>query len=166
MKPLLPLPRLSVLPVLQGGAALLALLGALVFQYAVHLPPCHFCLLQRYPYCAVIVVSAGVLAFRRCRRVQWGGALLNLGLFCVSAGIAAYHSGIERGWWTSGSGCTSPVGGTTPEAVLASLMAAPVVRCDEIPWSVLGLSIANLNVIYGFGVAAVSAWALFRNRTS
>jgi disulfide bond formation protein DsbB len=139
----------------QTLAAALALGAALVFQYAVHLPPCHFCLLQRYPYVAVLVL--GVLSwFRPCRLKGW----LNAGLFLASGALAAWHSGLERGWWTSGSGCTSAVGGSTPAEVLASLMAAPVVRCDEMPWSIAGLSLANLNIIYGVGVAAVSVWML------
>jgi len=159
---------LRTLLLAHGLAAALALVGALVFQYVVNLPPCHFCLLQRYPYGAVAGLSLVALLACRGRTVARqaaavvGVAWLNAGLFLASAGIAAWHSGVERGWWTSGSGCTSVVGGTTPEEVLASLLAAPVVRCDEIPWDVLGLSLANLNVIYGLGAAAVSVWALIR----
>ena len=152
---------LRTLLLAQGLAAALALVGALVFQYVVNLPPCHFCLLQRYPYGAVAGLSFMALLVRRGRAVI-GVAWLNAVLFLISGGLAAWHSGVERGWWTSGSGCTSVVGGTTPEEVLAALLAAPVVRCDEIPWDVLGLSLANLNVIYGLGAAAVSVWALIR----
>jgi disulfide bond formation protein DsbB len=156
--------RLSAILFVQGLAAFCALAAALVFQYAVHLPPCHFCLLQRYPYFAVVVGSLLALVSARWLghgqlAVAWGNAVL----FAVSAGLAAWHSGVERGWWTSGSGCTSPVGGDTPEALLAALLAAPVVRCDEIPWDILGLSLANLNVIYGAAAAGVSLWLLRRN---
>ena len=41
-----------------GGVIPLA--GALVSQYGFGFHPCHFCLLQRYPY--LVVIAAGVLS--------------------------------------------------------------------------------------------------------
>jgi disulfide bond formation protein DsbB len=150
-------------------AAAAALGGALVFQYVLHLPPCHFCLWQRYPYGAVLAVGLLAMGLKArglnavgYRRGSGEAVVVNSGLFLLSAGIAMFHSGIERGWWTSGSGCTAAIAGGTPEEVLAALLAAPVVRCDEIPWQLLGLSLANLNVIYGLSVMAGSMWVVRR----
>lgn len=137
---------------LQGLAALLALGGALVLQYGWNLPPCQYCVWQRYPYFAVLAVTA-VAVWKPAR--GWG--FLNILLFLVTAGLAAYHAGVEQGWWTGASSCTA-VGGTatTPAELLQQLNAAPLTRCDDVVWSFLGLSLAGWNVIYAVGAAVLS----------
>jgi disulfide bond formation protein DsbB len=39
-------------------------------------------------------------------------------------------------------------------------MAAPVVRCDEVPWEMLGLSMASWNAVASFALAGLWLWAL------
>jgi disulfide bond formation protein DsbB len=36
-------------------------------------------------------------------------------------------------------------------------MAAPVVRCDEVPWSLFGISLAGYNAIIAAGLTAATA---------
>jgi disulfide bond formation protein DsbB len=43
--------------------------------------------------------------------------------------------------------------GMSTEAMLDSLMNAPLVRCDEIPWSLLGISMAGWNALISAGAA-------------
>ena len=42
------------------------------------------------------------------------------------------------------------------------LIVTPVVRCDEIPWSLLGISMAGYNAIVSIALAIASAVAAFR----
>ena len=125
-----------------GSAALLA--GALAFQYLGGLAPCHLCLLQRYPHAAAVVIGVLALLVPRLTLLPWAGALAAL----TTAGIAAYHTGVERHWWEGPSTCTAgSILGLDPKDLLAQIQAAPVVQCDQVAWEMIGLSMASWNML-------------------
>ncbi|AMY69139.1 disulfide bond formation protein B [Frigidibacter mobilis] len=131
-----------------GSAGLLA--GALVFQ-ALGYAPCPLCLWQRWPHVAAMAI--GVLAVFVPKR-----ALLGLGaLSAASSGmIGIYHTGVERHWWQGPTSCTSSgVRGVSADDLLNQIMAAPLVRCDEVAWQMLGLSMASWNVLASLALAGV-----------
>lgn len=139
---------------------------ALIAQYAFGLQPCPLCIYQRWPY--GIVIGLGLLAFLAAQRGERGGALLlslcSL-LFLLNSGIAFYHTGVELHWWKSFlEGCAVPKLEGNIADVLAKIKATPTARCDEIPWAdpVLGLSMANYNVIVSLGLFAVSLLGALR----
>ena len=74
-------------------AAAAALVAALALQFLGGLPPCPFCVYQRYPY--LVVIAVGVLGFW-LRRPDPALALIALAL-AVNVGIAAYHVGDRAG---------------------------------------------------------------------
>lgn len=124
------------------GSAFL-MLGALGFQYLGDMPPCKLCYWQRYPH--VLAICVGLLALLTSYRIlSYLGALATLS----TAVIGVYHSGVERAWWPGPDTCTSgSVSGVSAEDLMAQIMAAPMVRCDEIPWEMLGLSMAGWNAV-------------------
>ncbi len=143
-----------------GLAALAAASLASVFigQYFFGLHPCHLCLIQRWPF--AIVIAAGLVGF-----VAANLSLLAIGAsalaFLTNAGIAVYHSGIERKWWTGLEGCSAPDLTGSIEELMARIETAAVTRCDEIPWSFLGLSLANYNVLLCLGGGLGSLYYLW-----
>ena len=137
------------------GSAVL-LIAAFGFQHIGGLAPCAMCLWQRWPHAVAIV--AGGLA-----QVSPVGAVVGLLSMLLGTGLAIFHSGVERDWWEGPTTCTSgPVDGLTPEELLAQILEAPIVRCDEIPWQLFGLSMANWNALACLGLAALWALALWR----
>ena len=134
--------------------ALLA--GAWSFQIWGGLFPCEMCWWQRYAHIAALVCA--VLALLFGGRAQTALVALAGLAIAVSGGIAAYHAGIEYGWWHGVTACTSNVkfGGGDP---LAAIMAAPVVRCDEVQWQFARISLAGFNFLIS-GVAAGVIFAL------
>lgn len=142
-----------------GSAALLA--GALAFQYIGGYPPCELCHWQRYPHVAVI--GLGLLAAAVARRPERRAALLVLAAagLAISAGIALYHVGVEWKWWGGPAACSGGIASGLPlEELRRRLLGAPVVRCDEIPWSLFGVSMAGWNFLISGALAlAVSAGA-------
>ena len=74
----------------------------------------------------------------------------------TTAGIGIYHSGVERHWWEGPSTCTaaSPAR-LTAEELFERIMTAPVVRCDEVPWEMLGLSMASWNALVSLVLAGL-----------
>lgn len=132
-----------------GSAALL--LGALAFQYIGEMPPCKLCYWQRYPHLAVI--GLGLVALYSYARTP---VLLGAGAALSTAGIGAYHTGVERGWWDGPTSCTSSnIGGLSSEDLMAQIMAAPLVRCDEVPWELFTLSMASWNMLASLVIAAL-----------
>lgn len=134
---------------LLGSAGLL--LGALAFQYIGGMAPCPLCIWQRWPH-VVALAGAGVLVMP--------GVLfpvIGAGGAAVSGGIGVYHTGVERGWWPGPASCSAggDLSGLSAEELLAQIIAAPVVRCDEVPWEMLGLSMASWNAVASFGIAAL-----------
>lgn len=138
-----------------GSATLL--LGALAFQYIGGLAPCAMCIWQRYPHGAAVVIGILALAFPVLRPLPLLGALAA----AVTAGIGYYHAGVEQGWWEGPSTCTSgPISGLSAEELMDQIMSAPLVRCDEIPWEILGISMAGWNALISSGLVLIwiAAW--------
>lgn len=137
-----------------GSAALL--LGAFGFQHLGGMAPCKLCLWQRWPH-GVAVLCGGLALLALPRLMAALGALAAL----ATAAIAGYHTGVERGWWQGPSDCSGgPVGSQSAEDLFAQIMAAPLVRCDEVPWEMLGLSMASWNMLASLGLAALWIMAL------
>lgn len=141
-----------------GSAALLA--GAFAFQYIGGMAPCALCLWQRWPHGAAVLIGLAALAL--------AGRLLPLlgaGAALATSGIGLYHTGVERGWWEGPTTCTSgDIGQLSPEQLLNQIMAAPIVRCDEVPWEMFTLSMASWNAIASLALAAIWLAAAARAR--
>nr|WP_207186588.1 disulfide bond formation protein B [Rhodobaculum claviforme] len=143
-----------------GGSAAL-LIAALGSQYIGGLAPCELCIWQRWPHLAAVV--AGALA------LSWAGpvpAALGATSALVASGLGIHHTGVERGWWAGPDACGSPgdISALTPEELLSQILAAPVVRCDEVAWAFLGLSMASWNAILSLGLAGLWVAAILRPR--
>ncbi|NPD15594.1 disulfide bond formation protein B [Xinfangfangia sp. D13-10-4-6] len=140
-----------------GSAALLA--GAFAFQYIGGLHPCQLCLWQRWPHAAAVVILLA-WAVTRWRIWPWLGALAAL----ATAGIGFFHAGVEQGWWEFASTCTqgSVAGISASDLMNPGLASAPVIRCDAIAWSFIGLSMAAWNAIASLGLAFLWLFAASR----
>jgi len=140
------------------------LLGALYFQYVMELPPCPLCLWQRYPHIAVVVLAAGALAAGPGAR-PWILGAIGLALL-AGAAIAVFHAGVEQKWWEGLAMCEG-AGGDAPisiEDITKGLNRRPPPRCDQIPWSLFGLSMAAWNAIFSLALAGIAfRAALIRN---
>ena len=145
--------------ILLAGLCSLALLaGALAFQYLGGLAPCPMCIWQRWPHvaAALIAFAATTLLWRLRRPLAVAGAA-TMG---TSAGLGAYHAGVEQGWWQGPAGCSGvDPSGLTPDELLTRLAGTPLVRCDEIAWEFLGVSMAGWNAIISLLLALLWLFA-------
>ncbi len=136
-------------------AAAAPLVIALASQYWGGLQPCELCLYQRVPFVAVTVLGAlALLKPALLRPVLWVAAAA----FGTGAVIAAYHVGVEQHWWESflpGCGASATSGAQSIEELRAMLLETPPVRCDEVAWSLFGVSMAGYNVLYSLAAAAL-----------
>ncbi len=133
-------------------AALLG--GAYIAQYAFGLPPCEMCWWQRYPHFAALGV--GMFAFWLKPAQVWtalaGLAILTSGL------IGGFHAGVEYGWWEGITGCST----LASNIDVMDPAAAPLIRCDVAPWTLLDISLAGFNFLIsslaGAAILALSAY--------
>ncbi|HLQ19259.1 MAG TPA: disulfide bond formation protein B [Tabrizicola sp.] len=133
-----------------GSVALLG--GAFAFQYIGGLAPCQLCLYQRWPHAAAILI--GVVALTTgWRGLAWLGVLAAL----ATAAIGVFHVGVEQKWWEGLATCTagSIEGISAADLLDPSKDVAAVVRCDEIAWQMLGVSMAGWNVILSLVLAGL-----------
>ena len=128
---------------------LLLLGGAYLSEYAFGLVPCEMCWWQRYAHFAALPFAA--LAYVR-RDSAVPAALAALAI-AGSAVIGAFHTGVEYHWWQGLTACTAPTGS------LEDLFKVPIVRCDAVQWSLLGISMAGWNFLISLA-AVLAVWLL------
>jgi disulfide bond formation protein DsbB len=153
-----------------GAVAILGLatiLGAWFFQLVIGLPPCPLCLEQRYAYYFAIPLAVLVLlgvSVEASRKVLFAAlAAIALGMLW-NAGLGAYHAGVEWKFWEGPQACSG--GGLTDigtaGGLLDKLKDIRVVRCDEIPWDFLGISLAGYNAIISLLLSLIAGWGAWR----
>ena len=146
-------------PLIVAAASAGLLLGAYLSQHVGGLAPCPLCLIQRYPHFAALGLGLAAACVGGRGRIALLG-LAGLALL-VTAGYGVYHAGVEQGWFASG--CAAPItSGSTAEDIRAQIMAAPLTRCDEVPWSLIGVSLAGWNAIVSVLMAGVAAYGAAR----
>lgn len=144
-----------------GGSAGL-LLAAFAFQHLGGLAPCSLCIWQRWPHAVALAAGAGALIFASALWPLAGAATMGAG-----AGLAGYHTGVERGWWPGPSGCTGDTGalsGMSGADLLSTDGASGVVLCDEVAWEMMGLSMASWNGLASVALAGIWLAAALHRR--
>jgi len=135
----------------------LALLGgAYGSQYFGGLYPCEMCWWQRYAHMAALVPAA--FAFTAPAETQRSRTLVLLAALAiaVSGAIGVYHAGVEAKIFEGFTTCTSLVkpGGSTAD-LLKQITHAPLIRCDQVQYRFLGISLAGWNAIFSLGGVAL-----------
>lgn len=152
----------SSLAILVVAAATIA--GAWFFQLVLDVLPCPMCLEQRYayyfaiPFAALIAVAAAKGAPRNV--VLAGLAILAL-VVLGNAVFGAYHAGVEWGFWKGPTDCTGS--GFDPGkagSLLDNLDKVKVIRCDEVQFRFLGISLAGYNALISLAMAGCAGFGL------
>jgi disulfide bond formation protein DsbB len=146
------------------AAATLA--GAWFFQLVLEILPCPLCLEQRYAYYLAVPLGAlvAVAAAKGAARPILLTGLVVLGLAALgNAVLGSYHAGVEWHFFQGPTDCTGPIGNLGSAGnLLSRLDTVKVIRCDEVQWRFLGLSLAGYNVLISLLMAAIAAWGFVR----
>jgi len=149
----MPLQRLTLWILVATAVASLSM--ALGAEHLFKLEPCILCLYQRLPY-----VATGLLALLALKLPTDSPAIAPIVGLCAviylaGAGIAVYHTGVERHWWVSG--CTGATAGEISfDQMKAALGAKPEKSCDDVNWTLFGISMATYNAAFSFAMALAS----------
>lgn len=141
-------------------AALLG--GALGSQYFGGLFPCEMCYWQRWPHEAAIAFGLMALLARdagiqRLFVVMAALAILASGL------VGIFHAGVEYQWWDGITACTRAPG-PGGENIMAEIMAAPLVSCNQPQWTLGPISLAGFNALFSIGGALMILWLVTRRK--
>ncbi|WP_375414212.1 disulfide bond formation protein B [uncultured Bradyrhizobium sp.] len=146
--------------------AALTLAGAWFFQLVLDIRPCPLCLEQRYAYYLAIPLGA-LLAFAAARDAPRGVLIAGLALLALAAlanaWLGGFHAGVEWGFWPGPTECTgSAFDPGQAGSLFDNLDRVKVIRCDEVQWRFLGLSLAGYNVLISLAMAALAGWGIAR----
>jgi disulfide bond formation protein DsbB len=150
-----------------AAVAAVTLAGAWFFQLVLEILPCPLCLEQRYAYYLAVplAVVVAIAAARDAPRSLLTAGLLLLGAAALgNAALGTYHAGVEWGFWQGPTDCTGTIGGFgNAGSLLDRLDKVKVIRCDEVQWRFLGLSLAGYNVLISLLMAALAGWGIVRS---
>ena len=136
-----------------AGGSLALLLAAFGFQLMGY-APCQMCLWQRWPHVAAVLIGLAALALPG-RALPLLGALAAL----TTALIGVYHTGVERDWWEGITACSGAGDITTLSAGdlldTSRDIGPPLIRCDQVAWALLGISMPSWNALFSFALVAL-----------
>lgn len=141
-----------------GCAALGALSTAWIAQYGFSLYPCELCLYQRLPYIGLTCLAALSLLPVVDPKARQLAAYVSALLFVTTAGIAFFHIGVEQEWWQT---TCAPVAGqsVSMDDMRSALLRPGRPACNEIQFTLFGVSMAGYNMLAGLVFAAGCLWA-------
>ncbi len=147
------------------AACLLALGAALGAERFLGVVPCAFCLLERKPYYAGVIVGvAAVLAPARFQRpLLW----LLVALLAVATALSFVHVGVELHAWPDPlPECTVPdYTGMTMSQRIAAMPLRPVKPCEFPDYLVPGLPVSMAQMAFLYALAACAGLAIWMSRS-
>lgn len=132
----------------------LGILGlAYILEHYFGFQPCQLCLYEQK-----VFMAAGALSFLGLLLPsRWQSyAILLIGLvFFGGALLAAYHVAVQQHWVDLPTFCASQDFSSfdSVEALKEQMLKTPLVRCDQVTWSFLGLSLATYNSLLSLFLA-------------
>ena len=113
------------------------------------LEPCKLCIWQRVPHAIVVMIGLLILF---SKKYQIFGCYVATILMLIGFLTGSYHFGIELKLWSGPENCSSlqNIDTLSPEEFLQKILETPITTCDQIVWSLIGISMAGWNGIISF----------------
>ena len=139
--------------------SLVIITGAYILEFFYNFPPCELCIYQRIPYFFILFICI-ISFFMEYKNIHFYSIFF---LFFTSFLIASFHSLVERGIIEYSSACTSSVENfESIEDLRMHLDSVPLTKCDEILFSVMGFSLANINTIISLSLVLFNIYFVRR----
>ena len=147
-----------------AAVAAATLAGAWFFQLVLDIRPCPLCLEQRYAYYLAFPLGF-LVALAAIKGAPRPVLLAGLGILLLAvlanAWLGGYHAGVEWKFWEGPTDCSGPVVDLgSAGTLLQRLDSVKVIRCDEVQWRFLGLSLAGYNVLISLAMAVMALWGI------
>jgi disulfide bond formation protein DsbB len=130
-------------------ASVMALVTIFVADFVYHLAPCTPCVYQRLPYLIVAFLALWAMVIPGRPRQQIAIAACGV-LFALNAGLAAYHEGLQQGWWTTPDLCSEASYAASQFIGVFTMLTEKsfLSVCADVSVNIAGLSLTMLNFTY------------------
>ena len=136
--------------------SVVALASALIAEYYFDLQPCEMCLKQREPYYIIIAGFILVMILKGQDKIWFyvGVQIVSIyGLF-----YSLWHVGIENKILAGPSSCSGGLNiSTNTSSLKEQIISKAVINCEEVAWSIFGLSAATMNSLLLFLIFIINA---------
>ena len=136
--------------------SVVALASALIAEYYFDLQPCEMCLKQREPYYVIIAGFILVMILKWQDKIWFyvGVQIVSIyGLF-----YSLWHVGIENKILAGPSSCSGGLNiSTNTSSLKEQIISKAVINCEEVAWSIFGLSAATMNSLLLFLIFIINA---------
>ena len=136
--------------------SLLSISSAFYAEYVLGLQPCELCLKQRHPYYFIIMVLLISIIIPKIHNL-FISLLIQLssiyGIF-----FSVWHVGVENDLIEGPSGCSTGLSLSKSISDLKNqILNKQIISCDEVVWSIFGLSAATINTIVLLFIFVINA---------
>ena len=142
--------------------SVVALASAFIAEFYFNLAPCEMCLKQREPYYIIITGFTLITILKWQDRIWFylGVQIISIyGLF-----YSIWHIGIENKLLSGPAGCSDGLNITNNASDLKEqILSKPVINCEDVAWSIFGLSAATINSLLLFLIFILNAIYIFNN---
>ena len=133
-----------------------ALVSAFIAEYYFDLQPCELCLKQRHPYYLFIVVTLLIFIIPHFYKIIMY-AFVQLGAI-YGIFYSIWHVGVENKLLKGPSGCSTSLSiSSNTKDLKEQILNMQVISCDEVIWSLFGISAASLNTIVLLFIFVINA---------
>ena len=140
--------------------SVVAIASALIAEYYFDLQPCEMCLKQREPYYIIIAGFILVMILKGQDKIWFyvGVQIVSIyGLF-----YSLWHVGIENKILAGPSSCSGGLNiSTNTSSLKEQIISKAVINCEEVAWSIFGLSAATMNSLLLFLIFIINAIYIF-----
>ena len=138
----------------------LTIISALIIQYWLGHEPCKLCLYERIPYFLSMLLIIKIIFIKKYEKTTL--LILTL-IFISSTAIAFYHFGIEQGFFSESSACTTEeLSKKFSKEELLEQLKHNSISCKDVSFRIMGLSLDTINTIFSL-VLSVIFIRLFMN---
>ncbi|MGB0573388.1 MAG: disulfide bond formation protein B [Hyphomicrobiales bacterium] len=154
--------------ILIGIYSLTVLISVYFMEFVLGWKPCELCILQRYPYFIIIIISIA-LTVAKIKNIKISSKLaivLILAPIFTGLLIAVYHFGVENSYWRNISACSDQLSNidVNTDNLLSGLNEIKP-NCSD-PVKIFGLSISGYNIISNILMIMILfvGWKKFRQK--
>lgn len=154
--------------ILIGIYSLTVLISVYFMEFVLGWKPCELCILQRYPYIIIIIISIA-LTVAKIKNIKISSKLaivLILAPIFTGLLIAVYHFGVENSYWRNISACSDQLSNidVNTDNLLSGLNEIKP-NCSD-PVKIFGLSISGYNIISNILMIMILfvGWKKFRQK--
>ena len=142
--------------------SIIALGSALIAEFLFNLEPCKLCLKQREPYYIFILIFLIFLIFKFQIKIWFYASIQIVSLYGLFYSI--WHVGIENKILSGPSGCSTGLSlSKNTIALKEQILSKAVINCEDVIWSIFGLSAATINSLLLFLIFIINAIYLMDN---